>query len=156
MHKKEQNLLQNYTFATNVRVQNKFWQNAHMHAMCVRPKIECANVRACEAKNRCISQFVKCQINWKNFSKFCDHLRISELYLPNTYAFLNFGTDFNLKADFSDFTEHNDLRCCRQRWLGWDCGEVTPALNFGDVTAAAQINTRNSFGPIGLVYGSNM
>ena len=30
-------------------------------------------------------------------------------------------------------------------------------LNFSDVTqAAAQMNTRNSFGPIGLVYGSNV
>ena len=34
----------------------KFWQNAHVRAMCVRPKIECANVRACEAKNRRNSQ----------------------------------------------------------------------------------------------------
>ena len=30
-------------------------------------------------------------------------------------------------------------------------------LNFGDVSlAAAQMNTRNSFGPIGLLYGSNI
>ena len=59
MHKKEQNLLQNYPFATNVRVRVrfKFWQNAHVRAMCVRPKIECANVRACEAKNRRNLQF---------------------------------------------------------------------------------------------------
>ena len=59
MHKKEQNLLPNYTSATNVRVRVrfKFWQNAHVRAMCVRPKIECANVRACEAKNRRNSQF---------------------------------------------------------------------------------------------------
>ena len=57
MHKKEQNLLQNYPSATNVRVRFKFWQNAHVRAMCVRPKIECANVRACEAKNRRNSQF---------------------------------------------------------------------------------------------------
>ena len=39
-----------------VRVRFKFWQNAHVRAMCVRPKIECANVRACEAKNRRNSQ----------------------------------------------------------------------------------------------------
>ena len=63
MHKKEQNLLQNYPFATNVRmrVQFKFWQNALVRAMCVRPKIECANVRACEAKNHRNSQFVDSQ-----------------------------------------------------------------------------------------------
>ena len=29
-----------------VRVRFEFWQNAHVRAMCVRPKIECANVRA--------------------------------------------------------------------------------------------------------------
>jgi hypothetical protein len=40
-----------------VRVRLEFWQNAHVCAMCVRPKIECANVRACEAKIRCNSQF---------------------------------------------------------------------------------------------------
>ena len=40
-----------------VRVRLEFWQNAHVRAMCVRPKIECANVRACEAKNRRNSQF---------------------------------------------------------------------------------------------------
>ena len=39
-----------------VRVRLEFWQNAHVRAMCVRPKIECANVRACEAKNRRNSQ----------------------------------------------------------------------------------------------------
>ena len=39
-----------------VRVRFEFWQNAHVRAMCVRPKIECANVRACEAKNRRNSQ----------------------------------------------------------------------------------------------------
>ena len=41
----------------HVRVRFEFWQNAHVRAMCVRPKIECANVRACEAKNRRNSQF---------------------------------------------------------------------------------------------------
>ena len=41
-----------------VRVRFEFWQNAHVRAMCVRPKIECANVRACEAKIRRNSQFV--------------------------------------------------------------------------------------------------
>ena len=41
-----------------VRVRIKFWQNAHVRAMCVRPKIKCANVRACEAKNRRNSQIV--------------------------------------------------------------------------------------------------
>ena len=41
-----------------VRVRFEFWQNAHVRAMCVRPNIECANVRACEAKNRRNSQFV--------------------------------------------------------------------------------------------------
>ena len=40
-----------------VRVRFEFWQNAHVRAMCVRPKIECANVRACEAKSRRNSQF---------------------------------------------------------------------------------------------------
>ena len=40
-----------------VRVRLNFGQNAHVRAMCVRPKIECANVRACEAKNRRNSQF---------------------------------------------------------------------------------------------------
>ena len=39
-----------------MRVRLEFWQNAHVRAMCVRPKIECANVRACEAKNRRNSQ----------------------------------------------------------------------------------------------------
>ena len=39
-----------------VRVRLEFWQNAQVRAMCVRPKIECANVRACEAKNRRNSQ----------------------------------------------------------------------------------------------------
>ena len=40
-----------------VRVRIEFWQNAHVRAMCVRLKIECTNVRACEAKNRRNSQF---------------------------------------------------------------------------------------------------
>ena len=40
-----------------VHVRFEFWQNAHVRAMCVRPKIECGNVRACEAKNRRNSQF---------------------------------------------------------------------------------------------------
>ena len=59
MHKKEKNLLQNYPFATNVRVRVrfKFWKNAHVRAMCVRPKIECANVREKKKKNRRNSQF---------------------------------------------------------------------------------------------------
>ena len=35
-----------------------FGQNAYMRAMCVRPKIKCANVRACEAKNRRNSQLI--------------------------------------------------------------------------------------------------
>ena len=39
-----------------VRVRSEFWQNAHVRAMCVRPKFECANVRACEANNRRNSQ----------------------------------------------------------------------------------------------------
>ncbi len=42
-----------------VRVRSGFWQNAHVRAMCVRPKFECANVRACETKNRRNSQFDK-------------------------------------------------------------------------------------------------
>ena len=54
-----QNLLQNYPYAINVRVRFGFWQNAHVRATCVRPKIECANVRACEAKNRRNSQIAK-------------------------------------------------------------------------------------------------
>ena len=59
-YKKMQNLLQNYLYAINVRVRVRFgfWQNAHVRATCVRPKIECANVRACEAKNRRNSQIV--------------------------------------------------------------------------------------------------
>ena len=40
-----------------VRVRFKFWQNAHVRAMRVRPKMECANVCACEAKNRRNLQF---------------------------------------------------------------------------------------------------
>ncbi len=44
-------------FGMRVRVRSGFWQNAHVRAMCVRPKFECANVRACEAKNRRNSQF---------------------------------------------------------------------------------------------------
>ena len=43
-------------FYLYVRVQLEFWENAHVRAMCVRPKIKCANVRACEAKNRRNSQ----------------------------------------------------------------------------------------------------
>ena len=39
-----------------VRVRLELWQNAHVCAMWVRPKIECANVRACEVKNRRNSQ----------------------------------------------------------------------------------------------------
>ena len=46
------------TRACDVRLD--FWQKAHVRAMCVRPKIECANVRACEAKNRRNSQIA----NW--------------------------------------------------------------------------------------------
>ena len=46
-----------------VRVRLEFWQNAHVRAMCVRPKIECANVRACEAKNRRNSQLCKPQFS---------------------------------------------------------------------------------------------
>ena len=42
-----------------VRVRLEFWQKAQVRAMCVRPKIECANVRACEAKNRRNSQFFR-------------------------------------------------------------------------------------------------
>ena len=42
-----------------VRVRFEFWQNAHVRAMCVRPKIERANVRACEAKNRRNSQIAQ-------------------------------------------------------------------------------------------------
>ena len=49
-----------------VRVRFEFWQNAHVRAMCVRPKIECANVRACEAKNHRNSQieifFLVCKL----------------------------------------------------------------------------------------------
>ncbi len=51
MHKKVQNLLQNYPFAINVHVRFEFPQNAHVCVMCLQPKIECANVRACELKN---------------------------------------------------------------------------------------------------------
>ena len=39
-----------------VHVRLEFWQNAHVRAMCVRPKFECGNVRACEAKIRRNSQ----------------------------------------------------------------------------------------------------
>ena len=60
-----QNLLQNFPLAINVRVRVriKFWQNAHVRAMCVRPKIKCANVRAGEAKNRRNSQIGKYRKN---------------------------------------------------------------------------------------------
>ena len=51
-----------------VRVRLEFWQNAHVRAMCVRPKIECANVRACEAKNRRNSQ-IENYNNKNNFIK---------------------------------------------------------------------------------------
>ena len=47
-----------------VRVRFKFWQNAHVRAMCVRPKIECANVRACEAKNHRNSQIADSSKLW--------------------------------------------------------------------------------------------
>ena len=40
-----------------VRVRIGNWQNAHVRAMFVRPKIECVNVRACEAKIYRNSQF---------------------------------------------------------------------------------------------------
>ena len=62
-----QNLLQNYPYAINVRVRFGFWQNAHVRATCVRPKIECANVRACEAKNRRNSQIAKNHLTAKFF-----------------------------------------------------------------------------------------
>ena len=51
-----------------VRVRLEFWQNAHVRAMCVRPKIECANVRACEAKNRRNSQIDFSQPRVRYFS----------------------------------------------------------------------------------------
>ena len=41
----------------HVRVRFEFWQSTHVRAMCVRLKIKCANVRACEARNRRNSQF---------------------------------------------------------------------------------------------------
>jgi hypothetical protein len=47
----------NFGQNAHVCVRLEFWQNAHVRAMCVRPKIECANVRACEAKIRRNSQF---------------------------------------------------------------------------------------------------
>jgi hypothetical protein len=49
-----------------VRVRLEFWQNAHVREMCVRPKNECANVRACEAKNRRNSQIA---LNCMTFNK---------------------------------------------------------------------------------------
>ena len=57
--KKCQNLLQNHSFSMNVRVwvRSEFWQNLLVRGMWVRPKIESANVRACEAINRRNSQF---------------------------------------------------------------------------------------------------
>ena len=42
----------------HVRVRLEFWKKAHVRAMCMRPKIKCANVRACEAENHRNSQFV--------------------------------------------------------------------------------------------------
>ena len=42
----------------HVRVGFEFWQNAHVRAMCVRPKLKCADVRACEPKIRRKSQFL--------------------------------------------------------------------------------------------------
>ena len=53
-----------------VRVRFKFWQNAHVRAMCVRPKIECANVRACEAKNRRNSQIARFEFRNVVFMQF--------------------------------------------------------------------------------------
>ena len=51
-------MLQNYPFSTNVRVrvQNEFWQIAHVRKTCVRPKLKCANVRARDPKIRRNSQ----------------------------------------------------------------------------------------------------
>ena len=84
-----QNLLQNFPLAINVRVRIKFWQNAHVRAMCVRPKIECANVRACEAKNRRNSQIavniVKRNIKiLSNFVAFLLTLKVFDLFAKFT------------------------------------------------------------------------
>ena len=51
-----------------VRVRLEFWQNAHVRAMCVRPKIKCANVRACEAENHRNSQFAYFLKVYPNFA----------------------------------------------------------------------------------------
>ena len=49
---------QNTRTKAHVPVRLEFWQNAHVRAMCLRPKIKCANVHACEAENHRNSQFV--------------------------------------------------------------------------------------------------
>ena len=51
-----------------------FGENAHVRAMCVRPKIKCENVRACEAKNRRNSQLAK-------YIPFVSHM-----YAKNAYC----------------------------------------------------------------------
>ena len=65
MHVRVRILTKRTPTKAHVRVRFKFWKNAHVRAMCVRPKIECANVRACEAKNRRNSQFALQQLKWK-------------------------------------------------------------------------------------------
>jgi hypothetical protein len=69
---------------TNAHVhgQLEFWQNAHVRAMCVRSKIECANVRACEAKIRRNSQFV---LNMP-LSFNMDHFLDSRAEIHQTFA----------------------------------------------------------------------
>ena len=41
-----------FTINVRVRVRNEFWQIAHVRATCVRPRLKCANVRACDPKIR--------------------------------------------------------------------------------------------------------
>ena len=61
-----------------VRVRSEFWQKAHVRAMCVRPKIKCANVRACEAKNHRNSQFANSTYCHNRVTLFLkEHLFIS-------------------------------------------------------------------------------
>ena len=83
MHKSAKFDFQTNPLAINmrVRVRTEFWQNAHVRAMCMQPKIECANVRACEAKNRRNSQFDFCpkdrSLGKRYFVRFLVQMRTS-------------------------------------------------------------------------------
>ena len=53
MHVRVRILAKAHAKNARVSVLLKLWQKAHVRAMCVRPKIECANVPACQ----CILQY---------------------------------------------------------------------------------------------------